>query len=65
MKYVVLQRFGKSYITFIMILEDEFKAQALADFLNEGQYFETVVTVETADKQLPNDKIIELLARTI
>lgn len=65
MKYVLLQRFGKNYITFIMILDDKEKADRLAEFLNAGNYFETAVIVEAVDKEIPNGSIIELLARTI
>lgn len=65
MKYVVLQRFGYAYITVIMILEDKAKADALAAFLNEGKYFESNVTVEEADKRLPNEIVISMLARII
>ncbi len=67
-KFVVLQRFnnGKTkYLTLIMILNDRTKAEALADFLNAGGYFESPVTVEGADANLPNDQIVSMLSRTL
>jgi len=65
LKYVVLQRFGTRYVTFIMILESKDKAEALAKFLNDGHYFETDVTIETVDKNIPNKMAIDLIARTL
>ena len=47
--YVVLSRFGVNntqYVSLIMILDSQPKAEALAKFLNDGSYFESKVTVE-------------------
>ena len=68
-KYVVLQRFGEApgsrYVTYIMILNDREKAEALAVFLNSGNYFDSEVTVENADGSYSNEQIVNLLKRTL
>jgi hypothetical protein len=66
--YVVLERFeirGSKYVTLIMILREQRKAELLAAFLNSGNYFETPVTVEAFNGNATPNQIKDRIAAEI